>query len=211
YASMAAARSQVRRGYAGSVSSIRARLARRVRDRQERLRRLAIGVVQRSQRLLSRLRQTRACARHRLRCGAADRRGTLLVFNSSGRHPGDRDDRARLSPSSPGCAGAGRDVFRLRSRADAAARSRGDGVVTDVIAPAVSDRLAGQLDELLTARYGSRPIASVVTRPSIWRSSAEIDEIDVQFDDGTQLELIAKAVAWNAMSAGPARAHTHLV
>jgi aminoglycoside phosphotransferase (APT) family kinase protein len=77
--------------------------------------------------------------------------------------------------------------------------------VTDVVAPAVSVHRGPTLDALLCAR-GSRRVASVESRPSIWRSSAEIAEIDVQFDDGTRLELVAKAVAWSAMSAAAQRA-----
>lgn len=69
---------------------------------------------------------------------------------------------------------------------------------------AVADPVSEQLERLLCR--DRRRIASIVRRASIWRSSAEIDEIDVRFDDGTALDLIAKPAEWTAMSPDARRA-----
>ena len=66
---------------------------------------------------------------------------------------------------------------------------------------AVSHIPGASLERALAAWFGARRgITRVERRPSAQRSSFLVDEIDVRFEDGSGLELFAKAVHWEAMA-----------
>ena len=59
------------------------------------------------------------------------------------------------------------------------------------------------LERALAVWFGARRgVARIERRPSVQQSSFFVDEIDVRFDDGTSVELFAKAVEWDAMTPG---------
>lgn len=63
------------------------------------------------------------------------------------------------------------------------------------------------IEAVLASHVGrSRRISSIDTRPSARRSSFSIDEVNVRFDDGGTIDLIAKAVDWDALSPEARRA-----
>jgi thiamine kinase-like enzyme len=53
---------------------------------------------------------------------------------------------------------------------------------------------------------GRRRVSSVICLPSPNRSSFVVNDLDVRLDDGTTLELVAKAAHWDALSAEARRA-----
>lgn len=64
-----------------------------------------------------------------------------------------------------------------------------------------------EIEAVLASHVGrSRRISGVDTRPSARRSSFSIDEVDVRFEDGETIDLIAKAVDWDALSPEARRA-----
>ena len=74
-------------------------------------------------------------------------------------------------------------------------------------AAVMDEHLAAQLEDVLAAHFGTRRrVRDVARRPSAWRSSFVIDEIDVELDDGTTVGLIAKATDREALSSDARRA-----
>lgn len=57
-----------------------------------------------------------------------------------------------------------------------------------------------------TIGEGGVRIRSVERRPSPYQSSSALDEVDVQFEDGSTMALVAKAIDWEAMNADAHRA-----
>jgi hypothetical protein len=61
-------------------------------------------------------------------------------------------------------------------------------------------RLSTALEQTLASRgEEGRHVSGLERRPSAYRSSCALDDIDVWFDDGSTLALMAKAVDWRAM------------
>jgi hypothetical protein len=64
---------------------------------------------------------------------------------------------------------------------------------------ATSQLIAGVVDTLEERVGGRQHIRHLECRPSMYRSSFLIEDIDVELDDGSRLELVAKPTAWSAM------------
>jgi Phosphotransferase enzyme family len=66
--------------------------------------------------------------------------------------------------------------------------------------------LPGELERIFSERYGEpRSIAALSQRPCAYRTSHELQELDVRFDDGTEHRLMLKSLGRSALS-GEARA-----
>ena len=73
--------------------------------------------------------------------------------------------------------------------------------------PNATAELHGALEHVLTQHYGHRVrIAQLDRRPSEYRSSFRLEELDVRLDDGTRLRLVWKDVGPGALSAEATRA-----
>ena len=65
--------------------------------------------------------------------------------------------------------------------------------------PEAADLAAG-VESALEEHLGQRPrIRHLACRPSLYRSSFMIEDIDVELEDGSMFELVAKPTAWSAM------------
>ncbi len=64
---------------------------------------------------------------------------------------------------------------------------------------AIDEHGGAEIGQALAPHLGRRRVDSITSVPSPSRSSFFVDEIDVRLDDGTTLELMAKAVHWDAM------------
>ena len=104
-----------------------ARSTRRARNREERLRAVALGLVQRSERLLPRLRPAGARAGDGLQPVPAHGRGAAGVRDRGRRGRGRRGDPRRLRSAREPRAGAGRGPARLGSRAPGLLERLGEG------------------------------------------------------------------------------------
>jgi hypothetical protein len=65
---------------------------------------------------------------------------------------------------------------------------------------AVDDYGIAEIEHALAAHIGGRRITRIERVPSAGRSSFFVDDVDVSLDDGTTLELVAKAADRNSMS-----------
>jgi hypothetical protein len=61
-------------------------------------------------------------------------------------------------------------------------------------------RLRASIEHALAVRgSATRRVIDIDRRPSAYRSSCAVDDIDVRCDDGSTVAIVAKAVDWNAM------------
>lgn len=61
-------------------------------------------------------------------------------------------------------------------------------------------------DTLATIGGSGLAVRSIERRPSAYQSSCSLDEMDVRFEDGSAMALVAKAVDWDAMCSDAQRA-----
>src|SRR5262249_4394875 len=65
-----------------------------------------------------------------------------------------------------------------------------------------ADDLRGTLQEALAGHFGRACVISRLTRrPSAYRTSYPIEDLDVCLDDGTALQLLVKDLSWEALPA----------
>src|SRR5262249_48670797 len=188
---------------AGQLPAVHPGIPGRIRHCQERLRRIALRLVQRPQHLLPGVGPPGHCAGNRLQPLPADRRRAVPLRDYS-RCPRSPCRLAeRLRPPRPRGPGHRRGPFRLGQGAGPAARAtrraamsqtrpRGDPVNTDDLRQAL---------ESLLSRPGERPrrIAELRRQSSDYKSTFALQELDVVLDDGTTLELVFKDFGWHGM------------
>ena len=78
------------------------------------------------------------------------------------------------------------------------------GAVREVTVRGLSEgdalRLNASIAHTLAARDATLgAVTAVESRPSLYRSSCSLHDVDVRFDDGSTLAIVAKAVDWSAM------------
>ncbi len=206
-----AGRSGAGDGYARPLSGLRARLERRDRRGQERLRGGALRLVQRSQRLLSRLRSPRRGAGDRLQPVPPDRRGPVRVRDrqttrARGSTPSSATTSAIRVPlaRSPRSTSTHRACCRSCSSAwewtdehrHAGCRASGR---RGRASPASARRTARRPGRVVQSSGGRPRIVDLDTRPLPYASSFAIEEVTVRFDDGSSLELVCKDTGEAAM------------
>ena len=165
------------------------RLAGRARHREERLRALALRMVQRSQRLLPGLGPAGDRAGHRLQPLPPDRRGPAVLRDRGRRARRGRGDRARLRAPRRAPRASSPRSSSTPTRCSRAARAAG--------APRErAPTAASCADALERALGGARGCAVAVTalerRPCEYRTSFALEELDVTLEDGTALRLMFK-------------------
>ena len=73
-------------------------------------------------------------------------------------------------------------------------------MIVPIAEQAASSRLDAALEATLSAHFGMPlRIRGADCHPSSYRSSFFVDELDVRLDDGASIELVAKAIEWDAM------------
>ena len=179
----------------GLLPRVHRRLAGRARHREERLRALALRLVQRSQRLLPRLRQAGAGAGHRLRrlparrargCSRSPTRTTRSPaieeiradYDAPRRAPRARSPRSTSTPTR--CCRACSSAWAARDQREPSTRQTAE--------------LRAALERALGDRTGSAasPITGLERRPCAYRTSFALEELDVALADGSALRLMFK-------------------